>query len=203
MRKLIAISLLVLIVGVAAPAVLAVGLARFSRLSGWDYQQPEPWDDMGPPPPTGTLYTIKWKSRVRGVGVEYECGLREGHEAGFCMWTASWPVLHCRSGWPWKMLRSESELCSRVWLDGLVVQSLPLPGDGERKAVPIRIVWSGLAANAAMFTLLPLVLWRGCVIGCRQVRLAQGRCEACGYDARGLWRCPECGKALELGRATL
>jgi hypothetical protein len=77
------------------------------------------------------------------------------------------------------------------------VREVPLAG--VRWLVPTLISWPRFAANVVMLT---PITFAGIVLvvfaagrARRAWRRRAGRCAACGYDARGLSKCPECGAA--------
>ena len=81
------------------------------------------------------------------------------------------------------------------------VREVPLAG--VRWLVPTLISWPRFAANVALvtpFTFAGIVLVVLAAGRARRAwRLRLGRCTACGYDTRGLERCPECGAARGRG----
>jgi hypothetical protein len=74
-----------------------------------------------------------------------------------------------------------------------------VPMAGVRWLVPTLISWPRFAANVAMltpFTFAGIVLVVFAAGRARRAwRRRAGRCTACGYDTRGLSKCPECGAA--------
>lgn len=118
---------------------------------------------------------------------------------------AAWGAAEAR-GWPWPALWcSFRDVAGGVRASGAV----ELPGRIVHKgrefaapypaALPLRPVWPGLAADAAVYgAAWWAVLWlvraaRG------RVRRARGACARCGYDLGGLGGaavCPECGAGV-------
>ena len=60
-------------------------------------------------------------------------------------------------------------------------------------SVPLRPIPLGLAVDAATFGALAFALVTSVTWVMRRARARAGTCEACGYQLRGLARCPECG----------
>ncbi len=64
---------------------------------------------------------------------------------------------------------------------------------GHQRVLPLKLMWLGLACNSIAFG----AVWFALLIGAgairRSIRRHRGQCEACGYFASGLARCPECG----------
>jgi hypothetical protein len=110
---------------------------------------------------------------------------------------SGWP---CTAFWGWKM--TESGLPNNRNDAGGVAEVRALRSlswQTGRIELPYLPVWSGLAANTALFALV----WWGVIAGPgvlrRSWRRRRGRCPDCGYDLRGLpgqhiTTCPECGK---------
>ncbi|MEO1007691.1 MAG: hypothetical protein AAFX79_03945 [Planctomycetota bacterium] len=60
-------------------------------------------------------------------------------------------------------------------------------------SIPLVPVWPGFAANTLCFAGVIATLWATPWIIRRGLR-RRGRCHGCGYDARDLPACPECGR---------
>ena len=66
-------------------------------------------------------------------------------------------------------------------------------GGGLWSPLPYRVRWVAFGGSTLFWLGVlagPGILWRA---GRRVVRRRRGRCGWCGYDIRGLTRCPECG----------
>lgn len=102
-------------------------------------------------------------------------------------------------GWPrLSMVRwSEPSIPVTFWSDGIDISGMKraMPSIVEPR-LPIHPLWGGFIANALVFALpAAAVLLAPAVV--RLLRRARrGVCLGCGYDARGLQRCPECGRAV-------
>jgi hypothetical protein len=113
-------------------------------------------------------------------------------------------------GWPWPCMKMESvRLLSWTAPQGNRPESWgsrsQLRGDFHVRTsrtpprwiyFPARPIWTGMAANTALFALVPAAAFLAG--GARRwARRRRGRCAWCGYDLRGVsGRCPECGRVL-------
>ncbi|MCK6476458.1 MAG: hypothetical protein L6Q35_06470 [Phycisphaerales bacterium] len=128
------------------------------------------------------------------------------------------PALHIAHGWPWlaaecqiwwlvKDVPAGSAAQSQVlhvhqgMLFGTASAQTPLL---ELRALPLRPLWLGFAANVTAFSTVFLILL-GVADGCRQLRrYRRGLCPRCAYDRSHDYAkpCPECGHAsVAPGRA--
>jgi hypothetical protein len=80
---------------------------------------------------------------------------------------------------------------------------MPLPGrtplwltpDMTRpEAVPRRPLWPGFALDTAFYGTLAFLLWSAPGFVRRQHRRRRGLCVGCGYELKGMPKCPECGR---------
>jgi hypothetical protein len=106
-------------------------------------------------------------------------------------------------GLPWRALRvdvltSESS-APGVGVTSHVVSSLrqgiPLNArsSSPRSRLPLLPVWSGFTLNTLLYGGALLAVMHTGHLAVREARRRSGRCRGCGYLARGLDRCPECG----------
>jgi len=124
-------------------------------------------------------------------------------------------LVQIRVGWPLGCLAYERTLILQdargtiewvmdepesPWRGGLAVPdwtpelSAPVNEAAFIRRIPIRPIWSGLLVNSALHAgLLGAGVW-GAGRLARWRRRARGLCLRCGYDVRGLGRCPECGE---------
>jgi hypothetical protein len=66
----------------------------------------------------------------------------------------------------------------------------------ESREFPATPSWPGFAANSIFYGALLGALWfAGGVVRLRR-RASRGQCVSCGYEARGLQICPECGSHI-------
>jgi hypothetical protein len=82
-------------------------------------------------------------------------------------------------GWPWRWIRC---------VDQFNFNTVPVSSRRGFGLLPI-----GLVANTALFA---ACLWLGIVVfhsTLARVRVRRGCCRGCGYDLRGITKCPECG----------
>jgi hypothetical protein len=127
----------------------------------------------------------------------------------------SWAVLHRawakHTGWPSLAVGCElyafngaflpsGQWVFPSWRLGLVRASPPGRGRPPYLQLPSLPLWPGFALDAGIYSgawglVLFMVLSLGRA-GKRRMRIARGRCAACGYDLRGLAGgvCPECGR---------
>jgi hypothetical protein len=106
---------------------------------------------------------------------------------------AGWPFTAL---WGWSM--SESGLPdARDEASGIIEVPMlrSLHGQTDQTDLPYLPVWSGLAANTAVFALVWWCLVSGPPLLRRKWRRRRGHCPACGYDLRASAGkpCPECG----------
>lgn len=140
----------------------------------------------------------------RGIGIRYDLiseSVWAGSTLGSSPTTAPNRTLRIVStGWPFPALQwteyptSTGNVLAVTWNDGIAWSRTRTLGAGISSRLPIRPVWLGLMANAALYCAVFLLLfwWRG---RRRQAgRRARNECEACGYALGGLPRCPECGQ---------
>jgi hypothetical protein len=59
--------------------------------------------------------------------------------------------------------------------------------------VPLRPIWPGFALDTAFYGTLAFLLWSAPRFVKRTRRRRRGLCVVCGYDLRGMQKCPECG----------
>lgn len=79
---------------------------------------------------------------------------------------------------------------------GLLVRGEISVRGRDYRALPLRPIWSGLAADTALFAALSWLLLFMPSIARRRLRARRGACPACGYDLRATppgSPCPECG----------
>lgn len=187
------------------------------------------------PMPDGLRYTAKdhgpW-SRVAGVPSDWPQPnvIVVRRLAGRAMWQFNYcldlnsSAIHAgdytcqlnRAGWPMLSMESQfvypfgpNQLNRRGHSAGIVVTKLPRPwmivGNAYSDCVPLRPIWFGFVVNTALFGALVYGMQLGVVRRLRSRRRKHGFCQWCGYDVRGLPRCPECGAiAAEAGpRSTI
>jgi hypothetical protein len=82
-----------------------------------------------------------------------------------------------------------------VRLPAAIRKPQPLP-DLFESHVPVVPLWPGFALDTAFYGAIVLLLWSAPGVLRRRTRKRRGRCPACGYDLRGLARCPECGGTM-------
>jgi hypothetical protein len=134
-----------------------------------------------------------------GFAIEYTAGYEywvsgscaQGND--FVLWRAGWPsaALICRNIGPSWDPPSWLAAADSSWLNPLASAI----GGPIHRIVPLQIRWAGMAANTGVCGLLA---WAG-LFGLRRGRRyrwdIRGTCRRCGYNATGLVRCPECGRA--------
>jgi len=209
--KLIGLTLIAIVLGLATSVAIALACARWS-----------PVEQTGRPYGTG-LTARRSISTADGFGVErieYELGgrtlglrMRPPHEAPEL---PSWidppdeddqfvtSMKWIGAGWPAICLRTHSRFDMmdvdpnrKQWKSGYVIERGFVTERFSARVLPLDPVPSGLAINGAAWTGAWLVPLLGVAIGRRGMRRVRGRCPACGYDLRGSTGdvCPECGRS--------
>lgn len=84
----------------------------------------------------------------------------------------------------------------RLYAQGKTSERTPIPIGYCRNAVAMTLLALLTIAFARGRTDLHLSAWRDRLLKRRQ----PWQCQSCGYDARGLTQCPECGKPVETPR---
>ena len=131
-------------------------------------------------------------------GDEVPESLREGADGTPAR---SQQLLEIGGGWPARALRFEADCPQNTsspftvrW--GVQLGEIVTPGPGAvvPRALPLRPIWSGFAADAAVFG----VAWWVLLVGWRKFTRPRGvdePCARCGYELKGQAEpgCPECG----------
>jgi hypothetical protein len=203
------------VVGLVCAVGVALGIARFGDLSSFKGQYRtarETWRTPGymadvlPPPQAGR----EMPGRTMGyriVGTDHPVPTETGLDAGwFTIWSSEY-------GWPWYSMRwdemdfrpmhddrakeritaIESAFDTRArWRRGYPTSVVR---NGRALRLPMDPIWGGLVASAGVYAGSAWVVMLTPAVVRRVWRWWRGRCVGCGYDARGLARCPECGRA--------
>lgn len=111
-------------------------------------------------------------------------------------------------GWPalslWYEVRRQSYMTEGGWLEQGVRGGIETPLApwtlGNRsfpRVMPLRPIWTGCAANTALYGVVLWLVVRGPRTVRRYDRRRRGRCLSCGYDLGHVKHdvCPECGTA--------
>lgn len=129
-------------------------------------------------------------------------------------WDELWPALVAhsfQSGWPWLSMELGSvynPITDRgedfglwqppIWFaEAIIAKGRPLPAT---------IIWPNALANTAVYAAFWALIAIACITVAQRLlrtirrvrslyRIGQGLCPACGYEARNLPTCPECGSA--------
>lgn len=149
-------------------------------------------DLSDPPPIPETVPAPKWGKIVRGT--TYALAWRQAQVAvgwpRLCFWcdldvkyaTGTSSTVHGRGGF--------------LLTDPTVIRE----DLSETRILPVRPIWSALAANAAFYTLAWAMPLLAVSLVRRAVRRRRSLCPTCAYDRRGLSPatapCPECGEAI-------
>jgi hypothetical protein len=64
---------------------------------------------------------------------------------------------------------------------------------GKRTVIPRNLLWPGFALDTAFYGTLAFLLWSAPGFVKRTRRRRRRLCVACGYELRGMQKCPECG----------
>jgi hypothetical protein len=197
-----------LVLGLVASAAIALMSANSSRLGDWRYSAPGPEQEPPADAPVLTPYVLRYRSLAKGFGVDYLLEVHRHHELKGLLDKEEGPFVSCRSGWPFRALKSHPQLVARTSPVSLALMSeknrelmertmgRPLGSAGAPRVMPTGVVWPGMLANSVLFALAPVLVWQGFLVGRKRSWRARGRCARCGYNASGLDRCPECGAAL-------
>lgn len=115
--------------------------------------------------------------------------------SGFPLRSMEWHVLDevwARSpgGKTWKKLRGAVSMPSVA----CKIVSAIRPEPVTLWTVGIIPVWPGFAVNTLVYAVVLVIPPFGCRRLLQTVRRRRGLCIACGYDAKGLAVCPECGR---------
>jgi hypothetical protein len=70
---------------------------------------------------------------------------------------------------------------------------LPFYSAVEYTVFPLRPLWFGFALDTAFYGTLAFLLWSAPGFVKRTRRRRRGLCIRCGYDLKGMPKCPECG----------
>lgn len=131
-----------------------------------------------------------WEDYFEVVGVELVAGWpfrAVRHQFVGAVYTEwSYPA------YPWdEVLRNDSPLEIPDWIASRNVDYI----DEEATRLPIRPIWLGLFANAAVYYIALLGMRAVCVWMFQARRRLKRQCPKCGYSLHGLRepRCPECG----------
>jgi len=117
-----------------------------------------------------------------------------------CEHATGWPVLTAWCEWSFAWEARPPEYV----LEGGILVSRPTPGGlltldaAELRALPLRPIWIGLAANSIFYAAISCGLWQGTLAIRKTLRRARGQCVGCSYNLAGLPTsspCPECGLA--------
>lgn len=103
-----------------------------------------------------------------------------------------------QSGYPMRSLVAaeawrRDEMGGITWVSRPLARTLGFGQPGRSWCMPLRPLWKGMAVNAGVVALAVWVAWAGLLSVRERRRAGLGLCSACGYDLRGIARCPECG----------
>ena len=108
------------------------------------------------------------------------------------------------AGWPMRALWYVEEYASQPALSrgrgGIALPSratgIAASGREHLRALPLRPIWSGLAADSFFYALVLAVPCLAPTPLRRFLRIRRGLCPACGYPAGSSAICSECGNAI-------
>lgn len=178
--------------------------------------QPPAWRTPGyladvlPPPKSGR----EMPGRILGyrqIATDFPVPTERGLDGGwFTVWSTEF-------GWPWYAVRWDS-MNFRAMKPGVTgdrveaiksafdsraglnagIELTPSTQGARQRRLPTGIIWPGFLGNSAVFGAAGVVvvggLWALIKGVKRWSRRRRGACPGCGYDARGLMKCPECGR---------
>jgi hypothetical protein len=67
--------------------------------------------------------------------------------------------------------------------------------NGSKLTLPTTVLWPGFALNTAFYGTLAFLLWSAPGFVRKKRRRRRGLCAACGYELKGMQKCPECGRS--------
>lgn len=171
------------------------------------WRTPRYMADVLPPPAAGRLMPGRvWG--YRQVATEFPVPTGTGLQAG---WFTVWSV---EFGWPMHALRwdelnfrpmhddqarerlaeIQAAFDQRVGAGAGVVVGPPRAPSQQPLRLPLSPIWPGLLVDTAFYGTLAWLAAFGPGAARRFVRRRRNACAGCGYDLRGLTRCPECGE---------
>jgi hypothetical protein len=142
----------------------------------WPVKVPESWPAL-----------TTQKSENRGLGWSMQSWFAANGDFGYD-WTRIAYGLPCdaMSMNLRKELHFEGGPSSYQWVSALMIPGIPL-------RVPMKPVWSGIALNSGLYSAVLVLVTFGPGIVRRRRRRRRGLCVACGYELKGMQKCPECG----------
>lgn len=161
----------------------------------WPRPVPEHWSA---PSGSGTLDI--WWLTLRSVrnddgDTAWTVGSGQGlwiRESGWPMRAMSW----CSLGDTWSTrMNNDFAPIGSIWHDGIGLEPMYGPPHYWQlwRRLPARPIWPGFAVDTALYAAVLFALRNASVAVRRAWRRCHAHCPACGYDARGLEQCPECG----------
>jgi hypothetical protein len=167
-------------------AILLAGGAR-----GWESASSPP--DGWPPEKFVTLSS-------HGAILEEECAWPEspGSTRHSLRYSVGWPYLSVRAtSRTWSELTGPRTVTTHWTHNGLLLparyfqDSLTMM---HKWPLPIRPLWPGFAIDTAFYGTLAFLFWSAPGFVWRTRRRRRGLCVGCGYELRGMQKCPECGR---------
>lgn len=203
MKRLVLITIACLLVGVVVNTAVAWGCALWSpptMLNGWNVGTPAVGAGSSRPRDYGTVRTYQEVESSSGVGFEYRAITTLRGVSGEGGREVLLETLELEAGWPvrtWRGTRagangpSDGWLWSPSWTERLHI-NFAFVGD-ERPLYRGLPLWPRIGPLIALSA--PFAAWPAYLIIRRLRRTRRQQCPECGYDARGLSACPECGTA--------
>jgi hypothetical protein len=173
------------VVGAMVTVAVAWGAYRYSRPAEATTTTQGPVDWVVTPPPGWPDNAMERTMYV---------GFAQMHTAS-THWPGAWPEdgaydeSIARIGWPWLALYGVDHHHRGP---GKLLLHLDIS--------PTVPMWPGFALNTVFYGAIVFVLWTEPGFVRRRRRRRRGLCAGCGYELKGLERCPECGGEGGQGR---
>jgi hypothetical protein len=103
-------------------------------------------------------------------------------------------LVYVESGYPFRCFRgyvAMPDYSGKVYSNGILSFNAEM---GYRRFIPLRPMGAALFANVLTHAIVPFLAMTAALFATRTYRRRCHQCLDCGYNVRGVTRCPECGK---------